>query len=227
MTENSTGGTAERGKGSSQKSLAAAVATSAAALATFALVRYRNQRLNREAARLSAMLGAFAGAGARVAEVGAGKGAVAFRIAKHVGPAGLVIATEVDPKRLHGLREKAARLPVNNVSVLTGNETDSGLPPACCQGIYLRGAYHHFTAPQAMNRSLHDALRPGGLLVIIDFSPRLLLAPWTPKGIPQNRGGHGIREEMVIGELRGAGFRFLQKVTDWPGSNYCLLFQKP
>lgn len=203
----------------------AATAGAAAAIGVFAAIRYRNLHLDRETARLASLLGAFPGA--RLAEVGAGKGNIAFRIAERLGPTGILIATDVDPSRLRILRKKAAQKAVQNVTVLAASEDNAGLPPDSCQGIYLRGAYHHLTHPEQINRSLFQSLKPGGVLIIIDFNPRLLLAPWTPKGIPENRGGHGIRPELVIHELKNAGFRFLQSTENWPGWTYCLVFQKP
>lgn len=203
----------------------AAVISIAAAVGVVAVVRYRNERLNREAARLASLLGAFGSA--RLAEVGAGRGTMAFRIAQRLGPAGLMMATEVDQKRLANLRNKLQGMTVRNLVVVAGTQDDTGLPPSSCQGIYLRGSYHHLTRPEELNRSLFQALKPGGVLAVIDFPPRLLLLPWTPKGIPENRGGHGIREDLVIEELTNAGLRFLQALENWPGSMYCLLFQKP
>lgn len=197
----------------------------ATAAGVYALLRYRRHRLDIEAAYLGAIVGALNGA--RIIEVGAGKGTMAFRIARRLGPTGLLIATDNDPSRVRALRAKAAKLHPRNVSVLPGTAQGSELPPASCTGIYLRGSYHHITDPAAMNRSLFGALRRGGVLVVIDFRPRWILAPWTPKGIPEDRGGHGIDEDLVIREVKEAGFRFLQQVAGWPGSMYCLLFQKP
>jgi SAM-dependent methyltransferase len=91
----------------------------------------------------------------------------------------------------------------------------------------MRGVYHHLTDPAAMDASLLRALRPGGTLAVIDFAPRLLLAPWTPKGIPSDRGGHGIRHELTTAELEQAGFDAVRTFESWPGGCYCVLFQKP
>lgn len=197
----------------------------ATAAGIYALFRYRQHRLDMEASYLAAIVGALNGT--RIAEVGAGKGTMAFRIARRLGPTGLLIATDTDPSRVRALRSKAAKLSTKNVMALPGTPDGSELPPASCTGIYLRGAYHHLTHPSEMNRSLFEALRPGGVLAIIDFPPRWILAPWTPKGIPENRGGHGIDEALVIREVTHVGFRFLQNAGDWPNSMYCLVFQKP
>ena len=214
----------ELDKPKSQMGLAAALAVLTTAGIT-ALVGYRNHRLNTEAARITRLLGMVQGL--RIAEVGAGRGTMAFRVARRLGPTGTMFATDLNPDHLSTLHDKAGKLRVRNLTVLPGSEDDCGLPPASCDGIYLRGAYHHLTNPENIAHSLLAALRPGGILLIIDFRPRLLLAPWTPKGIPGNRGGHGVREEVVIHELTSAGFRFLQAVQDWQRPLYCLMFQRP
>jgi predicted methyltransferase len=91
----------------------------------------------------------------------------------------------------------------------------------------MRGVYYHFTAPEAMGRSLFRALRPGGTLAVIDFPPRLLLSLCTPKGIPANRGGHGIRKALLKEELMEAGFDTVREHDDWPFRFYCEVFRKP
>lgn len=211
--------------GSSRRSLFVIGGSLATATGLYALFRYREHRLEIEASLLAATLGALNGA--RIAEIGAGKGTMAFRIANRLGSTGLLIATDTDPARVGHLRSKAAKFQLKNVTVLLGSAEGSELPPASCTGIYLRGAYHHLTQPAEMNRSLSEALRPGGLLAIIDFPPRWILSLSKPKGIPSDRQGHGIHEDLVIREITEAGFRFLQKARDWPGYTYCLLFQKP
>jgi SAM-dependent methyltransferase len=75
---------------------------------------------------------------------------------------------------------------------MQGSETGAELPSGSCDAIFMRGVYHHFTAPQQMNGSLFRALRPGGTLAVIDFPPRLLLWLCTPKGIPATPFG-GLR----------------------------------
>jgi hypothetical protein len=96
----------------------------------------------------------------------------------------------------------------------------------------LRRVYHHLTDPAETNLGLQDALRPGGLLVVIDFPPPLAwLWPWPPEGVPSNRGGHGIASKLVIDEVMASGFELKEIVKDWPGpwplDTYGLVFRKP
>jgi ubiquinone/menaquinone biosynthesis C-methylase UbiE len=169
--------------------------------------------------------------GATIAEIGAGNGSVALAAAQKVGPSGHVYATEIDPMQLQRIREKVAAADLHNVSVVEATADDTKLPAACCDAIYMIGVYHHFTEPLKTDASIFRALRPGGKLVIVDFRPSLWLKPWTPKGVPANRGGHGIPPNILEDELTGAGFKVAHVIDPWGSSwflhNYCVVFNKP
>ena len=46
-------------------------------------------------------------------------------------------------------------------------------------------------------------------------------------GVPANRGGHGVPRAVVVQELRSAGFQIERELSDWPGSQYCVVARKP
>ena len=46
------------------------------------------------------------------------------------------------------------------------------------------------------------------------------------EGVPANRGGHGIPQKIVIDELTAVGLQVEKVATDWPNSDYCVLFVK-
>jgi SAM-dependent methyltransferase len=169
--------------------------------------------------------------GMSVADVGAGKGQVTLALAVEVGPSGHVFSTELDPEALEQIRETVAAAGLKNVTVVQAQARDASLPAECCNAVLLRRVYHHLTDPAETNASLLRALRPGGLLAIIDFSPLSWLWPWPPKGVPQNRGGHGIAAPLVIEEVTASGFELVQVTNDWPGrsvlTSYCAVFRKP
>lgn len=168
--------------------------------------------------------------GAVVGEIGAGNGAVTVAAAERVGPAGHVFSNEFDPGQIAEIRKRVAQARLTNVTVVQATASDTGLPAACCDAVFMIGVYHHFTDPLATDASIYRALRPGGRLVIQDFRPAWWLKPWTPKGIPSNRGGHGIPEQILEGEVTSVGFKIVHAYDHWGSSwmlsNYCVVFEK-
>ena len=160
--------------------------------------------------------------GTVVADIGAGDGRYAFAAAQIVGPSGKVFATEIDTEKLARLRSEVAKRHLNNVIVLESKEADTNLPRECCDAIFLRRVYHHLTKPAEFDAALLRSLRPAGRLAIIEFPPRAGLEP--VEGVPANRGGHGIPQNVTIQELTAAGFRMTQTVADWPNDDYLVLF---
>ena len=166
--------------------------------------------------------------GSTIAEVGAGKGKMTIAAAERVGPSGRVLSTELDPNRLADIKAMATKRRLANVTVIKAGEADTNLPAQCCDVVFIRDVYHHFTHPAEIDASLFSALKPGGLLAIIDFAPSKALGLIAPiKGTPKNRGGHGIPQQVLIDELTAAGFQVEVIPTNWPGRSYCVVFRKP
>lgn len=157
-------------------------------------------------------------AGTVVADVGAGKGQLSMALAAKVGANGRVFSTEIDPHRLRSLREGPGRLA--NVTVVGASAGETGLPPGCCDAIVLRRVYHHLTEPSRINASLFRALRPGGVLAVVDFPPPFFLG----------RGDFGVPADTVVDEVTASGFQLVRRMDDWPGRGplgaYCVVFRK-
>ena len=123
---------------------------------------------------------------------------------------------------VRALRAAVADAKLGNVTVVEAKASDSGLPAGCCDAIVLRRVYHHVADPAATNASLLRALRPGGVLAVIDIPPLFFLP---------DRSSLGIAPQIVIDEVAASGFEMLELRTDWPGrgpfSSYCALFRKP
>jgi len=167
-------------------------------------------------------------AGQVIADVGAGEGEIGFAAAAAVGETGRVYLTELDEEKFVALQKGASQRKLKNVVVLTAAEKETKLPDNCCDAIVLRRVYHHLSAPTEMDASLMRSLRPGGLLAVIEFAPRKSLTASDPvKGVPSNRGGHGIPKKILLQELTAAGFKLDKSFDDWPDDGYCVLFRKP
>lgn len=166
--------------------------------------------------------------GMAVADVGAGFGAMMTVLAKQLGPNSRIYATDVAAPQLAALREAIAREHLENVIVLEGSDRSTNLPAACCDAIYIRDVYHHFTQPADINRSLFAALKAGGRLAVIDFEPRP--GSPVPDGVAANRGGHGIPPQIVADEATQAGFAVDRTIPRWPedeGGYFLVLLRKP
>ena len=178
-----------------------------------------------EIARLSQLMGWKAGQ--TIADVGAGEGEIGFAAAEIAGASGKVYVTELDQQKRKALEEKVKREGLTNVIVVQGGEKQTNLPDSCCDEIVLRRVYHHFTAPMDMDASMLRSLKPGGELAVIDFPPRKWLTlTELVKGVPANRGGHGIPQKILVDEMTKAGFRVDKVVNDWPDDSYCVVFRK-
>jgi len=180
---------------------------------------------HREADRLSTLLHWHAGS--VVAEIGAGNGELTFLAADRVGPSGKVYTTELDATKIAHLKELASQHP--NITVIQAGDTSTNLPPACCDSIFMRLVYHHLTKPAEIDASLFQSLKPGGRLAVIDELPSK--GSSVPEGVPKNRGGHGIPQQILISELTAAGFELETTEDNWPPGDayhqlYCVVFVK-
>ena len=155
-----------------------------------------------------------------VADIGAGHGQLTLAVAKHVGK---IYSTELDDKLVTNLQQLAET--EKNIVPVKAAETETNLPEACCDSIFMRVVYHHFTKPAEMDASLFRSVKPGGLLAVIDEEPRANTKP--PEGVPQNRGGHGMPQKLLIQELTFVGFQVVQVLEDWPNKSYCAVFRRP
>lgn len=163
--------------------------------------------------------------GMTVADVGSGFGAMTVVLGHWIGP-GRVFATDIADRALRQTREYAKNEGLTNVTVVQGAEAATNLPDACCDAIFLRNVYHHITAVEAFNRSLVASLKPGGRLAIIDLEDRT--GGQIPKGVPANRGGHGVPPGIVVAELTAAGLTHIRTTERWPPGEptFLALFRK-
>jgi SAM-dependent methyltransferase len=100
-------------------------------------------------------------AGARCLEVGAGAGSVARWLAAQVGPAGQVVATDIDPRFLAGAGK-------TGVEVRRHDILADPLEPGRYDLVHCRALLFHLADPRQAVRNMAAAVRPGGWLLIED-----------------------------------------------------------
>ena len=157
--------------------------------------------------------------GMRIADIGAGTGLFTVLFARAVGPDGVVYAVDTSPSFVVGLGELAARYRVDNIVPAVSTQEDTRLPAAGIELAFVCDTYHHFEYPRAMLDSIHQALVPGGALIIIDYRRRSgLSSAWVMQHVRADR-------DQVVAEVRQAGFRLVEE-PDFLTENYFLRFEK-
>lgn len=107
--------------------------------------------------------------GSTVADVGAGSGYFTEKMARRVGPTGKVYANDIQPEMLALLRRRLTKEKIANVEPILGAVDDPKLPAASIDLILMVDVYHEFQEPQNMLRHMHDAIKPGGRLVLLEY----------------------------------------------------------
>lgn len=140
-----------------------------------------------------------------VADVGAGGGWFTVRLARRVGPNGLVIAQDLQQEMLESIKRRVAREGFSNVQYLRGERRDPKLPVGALDAVLMVDTYHEFENPVALLRGVGLALKPGGRVGIVDFN--------MDGGGPGPEFSERVKEERVVEQAAEAGLRLLGHET--------------
>jgi SAM-dependent methyltransferase len=151
-----------------------------------------------------------------IADIGAGSGYYAFRIAPLI-PQGKVLAVDIQPQMLDFLSKEAARKHIQNVQPHLGTIESVQLPASTLDAALLVDSYHEFSHPAEMLRSLHQALKPGGKIYLLEFRAEDALVPIKPL--------HKMSQAQAIKEFQALGFSFVENRPGLPWQ-HMLVFQK-
>lgn len=165
-------------------------------------------------------------AGSAVADIGCGQGYFTFEFAQRVGAEGKVYAEDIDERDLAAVRSKARERGLTQIEAVLGATDDPRLPAASLDAALIMNAYHEFQNHDAMLEAIYRALKPGGLLALIDGAAEV--------GHPRSYydGTHRLPEVYEREDALRAGFHFLRQApsfqrTDDGKEFYFLIFEKP
>lgn len=158
-------------------------------------------------------------ADAQVADLGAGTGYFATRLARAV-PQGRVFAQDLEADMVRYLGERAGREGLTNLVAVQGEPDDPKLPEAVDLAIMV-DTYHHIADPTAFFARVLDRLRPGGRLVIVDFKKD------APEDAPGPPAAMRIADDLVSAHLVKLGFVHLRTDKDLLPYQYLVVVQRP
>src|SRR6185437_3442651 len=139
-----------------------------------------------------------------VADVGAGTGYMTLRLAKRVGPTGIVYGEDIQPEMLRMLHRNAAAAKLDNIQLVLGTESDPKLPAGKLDLILLVDVYHEFSQPQRMLDHMRTALKPDGRLVLLEYRKEDPTIPIRPL--------HKMSVQEVKTEVEAEGFKLTQVI---------------
>jgi SAM-dependent methyltransferase len=155
--------------------------------------------------------------GSHVADIGAGGGWFTVRLARRVGPNGIVYAQDVQPQMVEAIRRRVVREGLRNVRTVQGDPVNPRLEPATVEAILIVDTYHEFreNGPTLL-KHLASALKPGGRLGIVEYT--------KAGGGPGPPAEDRMEEAHVVRDAEAAGLRLASRETFLP-FQYFVVFE--
>ena len=118
--------------------------------------------------------------GIEVADVGAGAGYFARRLAARVGPRGAVYAVDVQPEMVRMLEALARQPGLGQIKPVQGSATAVKLAAASIDLALMVDVYHELEFPHEVLASIVQALKPGGRVVFVEYRAEDASVPIKP-----------------------------------------------
>jgi ubiquinone/menaquinone biosynthesis C-methylase UbiE len=157
--------------------------------------------------------------GMDVADIGAGSGLFSRLIAQRVGPNGTVYAVDIAKNMIDHISQTVRDEHLTSLKPVLGDPRSPKLPAASVDVVCIIDSYHHFEYPADMLAEIKKALRPDGLLLLVDFK-RIegVSADYVLKMV---RAGKG----TFTDEFLNAGFELVGEASDLTAEQYLLKFK--
>ena len=146
--------------------------------------------------------------GMSVCDMGSGNGYHTIPMAEAVGKDGKVYAVEVQPEMIEMLHKRAAEKGITNIVSIIGEMYDPKLPPASCDMILLVDVYHEFSHPEQMLAGMKKALKPDGVIVMVEFRSEDDSVPIKAE--------HKMTKAQINKELTSNGFKLVREFDGLP-----------
>jgi predicted methyltransferase len=130
-------------------------------------------------------------------DLGAGTGYFLRYLSVAVGDEGRVLALDIEPATIDWLLARIEREELRNVQPAVVTPDDPALAAHSVDRILIVNTWHHISGRVDYAEKLVPPLRPGGLLLIVDFTMD------SPEGPPPERR---LTRNTVVAELEAAGF---------------------
>ena len=158
--------------------------------------------------------------GATVADLGAGGGWFTLRLARRVGPNGVVYAEDIQPQMIEAINRRMKHEGIVQVRTVLGTATDPRLPEGL-DAVLIMNAYREMDDPArpevvlTLLTNVARSLKPQGRLGVVDFLPG--------GGGPGPAAEDRINPDTVLRAAEAAGLTLLSRETV-PPFQFLLVF---
>ncbi len=156
--------------------------------------------------------------GMDAADIGAGTGFFTMLFAEKVGPKGTVYAIDIAENFVNHVTKTAGELGLNNVKGIVNSDTSTNLEKNSVDVVFMADTYHHFEYPFKMLESIRSALRPDGIVVLVDLER--IEGVTAQFVLDMVRAGKG----TFTDEFRNAGSELIEEVP-FSEKDYILKFK--
>ena len=152
--------------------------------------------------------------GMKICDMGCGNGFHALKMAEMVGPKGRVYGVDVQPEMLKFLRERFEDKGIENIVPILGSFHNPRLPKNTFDLILMVDVYHEFSHPELMLKSMREALKPDGKIVLVEFR---LEDPDVPIKLL-----HKMSKEQIMKEYPPNGYKLVRSYDKLPWQHLML-----
>ena len=146
--------------------------------------------------------------GMAVCDLGCGNGYWTLPMARDVGKTGKVYAVDIQPEMLQKLRQRASRFDLSNIEPVLGKIDDPQIPVDSLDLLLMVDVYHEFSHPQSMLWEIRRALRPKGVVALLEYREE---DPTVP--IKQL---HKMSKRQILKEYEANGFKLVREYNELP-----------
>lgn len=143
-----------------------------------------------------------------VCDLGCGDGYHTLQMATRVAPSGRVVAVDIQPQMLQALSRRLAEQKIENVDTILGELWDPKLQPESIDLVLMVDVYHEFSHPVEMLAQLRKALKPNGLIALVEFraeDPTVLI-----------KKEHKMSKSQILKEYKANGFKVAKEYDKLP-----------
>lgn len=136
--------------------------------------------------------------GMTVADIGAGTGYFEPYLSRAAGPNGKVLALDVEPDMVAHLKDRASKEQLANVEAKQVAPDDPGLSPSSVDRILVVDTWHHIGNRVDYATRLAVALRHGGEVFVVDFTPEAKHGPPPEHRVPQKEVARALETAGLV-----------------------------